>query len=86
MLNAVLNDERRAAARTLNVVAWCRCLLGVAVEECVAGAAECLRGCCGCLPMLQDMAAYTVKKGYRFSRHHSPAEMSQTKLSLARNN
>ncbi len=36
------------AARTLNAVARCGCLLGVAVVECVAGAAGCLRGCCGC--------------------------------------
>ncbi len=48
------------AARTLNAVARCGCLLGVAVVECVAGAAGCLRGCCDCLPMLQDMAALVL--------------------------
>ncbi len=50
------------AARTLNAVAWCRRLPGVAVVECVAGAAGCLRRCYGRLPVLQDMAADTVTK------------------------
>ncbi len=45
------------------------------------GAAECLRGCCGYLPVLQDMAAYTVKKVIDFPvPPHSPAGMSCHKL------
>jgi hypothetical protein len=59
----MLNDERRAAARTLNAVAWCRRLLGVAVVDClqalldVYAAVVAVYRCCRIwLPI------YTVKK------------------------
>jgi hypothetical protein len=50
------------AARTLNAVAGCCCLLGVAGVECVAGAAGCLRRCCGCLPVVAGYGCLHCKK------------------------